>query len=168
MSAGRQGRPRSTRGDRGDQLRLVVAALTSSRGVHGDRHQEIPSGPRGSPARRHRLPERAGQALLPRVLERVQGAARDASERRAPLELQQRLRRALRQAQRRAGWEREPGIEPGAAPRAERLSFRPAPGAHGRQGEIQEAPDRPEGVDHAPSMEGGAYGGLTGVVDVGL
>ncbi len=96
--AGSQGIGMRVGGRGGDQLGLVVAALAAPRGVDRDRDEDVAAGARASPACGDRLAERTREPALARVLEGVERPPERARERRAPLELEQRVRAGPRRA----------------------------------------------------------------------
>ncbi|HEU5204339.1 MAG TPA: hypothetical protein VFU17_08585, partial [Candidatus Limnocylindrales bacterium] len=120
-----------------DQHRLVVASLAGTIGVDRNGDEEIATRTRPIPAPRNGTPERLSEAPFAGVLELVQRPAYGTGERRAPLQLQQRLGDVRREAERRAGREMEPGVEGGFAIRAKGRSLVAAADTAGRQREIE-------------------------------
>ena len=141
-TASTAGRRSSRAATVGDQRRLVVAALAPPSLVDRDRDDDRAADAGDAPACRDRLAERLREAPLPGVLQRMEGPAHDAGERRAPLELEQRLRRALGKPERRPGRQRHAGTDPRQAAGADRRALRTAARTARRQREIQQAPDR--------------------------
>jgi hypothetical protein len=121
----------------GEVLRLIEASLPTPRGMHGHGHKDLAATAGPSPATSHRAAQHGGQPAFAAVLEGVQCITDRATERGAPLELEDALREWREEPQGHAGRLVEPAVERAGASVAQGLALATAPDAHGRQQQVE-------------------------------
>ena len=147
-SAAQPRQPRR-RGGRGrDELGLVVAALAAPRRVDRDRDEQVAAGAGPPPALRDGLAERLASRRSPAYLSAWSARRSEPAERRAPLELEQRVRWASASPSGVPAGSAA-GRRPGAGRRADRRPLRPAARDRRGQREVQQpVGGREEGHGH--------------------